>query len=322
MPAKPPRIRVTLNGLLEASVVLCLAGTLMGFLGRLAWIFDLASHFPVQQAALLGLVAATLFARRRWAWGAVAAALSLVNLAMFAPDWFGRPVAPDMRSLRVVSLNVFIKSHRYADVAAMLDRERPDVVALVEVNARWADALSPLRVRWPHVISEPREHSFGMMLLSRLPILESQVLDLGSTGRVTLRARIATPDGPLTLMVFHPPPPMGPGRSRRRNEEMRALAELVRAIDGPVLVVGDFNCTPWSPHFRDLVKDSGLRDTRKGFGIQPSWPSPVLPAMIPIDQALASDGLVVVDRRLGPRVGSDHLPLILDVALVPAPATQ
>jgi endonuclease/exonuclease/phosphatase (EEP) superfamily protein YafD len=317
MPAKPSRIRVTLNGLLEAAVAVCFVGTMMGLAGRLAWIFDLASHFPVQQAAFLGLVGATLVMRRRWAWGSAAAILAVVNLAAFASDWIGRPPAPETRSLRVVSLNVFIKSHQYVDVAAMLDGEKPDVVALIEVNARWADALLPLRVRWPHVISEPREKSFGMMLLSRAPILESSVVELGDTGRVTLRARIATPDGPITLLVFHPPPPMGPDRSRRRDEETRALAELVRAIEGPVLVVGDFNCTPWSGHFRDLLRDSGLRDSRKGFGVQASWPSPLLPLMIPIDHALVSDGVAVVDRRFGPRVGSDHLPLIVDVALAP-----
>lgn len=322
MPEKPSRIRVTLNGLLEAAVVICFVGMAMGLLGRLAWFLDLASHFPVQQAALLGLVAATLLVRRRWAWGAAAAILAVVNLAAFAPGWSGRRPAPEGRSLRVVSLNVFIRSHRYVDVAAMLDGERPDVVALIEVNARWADALSPLRVRWPHVISEPREKSFGMMILSRLPILDSSVEDLGETDRVTLRARIATPDGPVTLLVFHPPPPVGPDRSRRRDLELRALAGLVRTIDGPVVVVGDFNCTPWSVHFRSLLRDSGLSDSRKGFGIQASWPSPLLPLMIPIDHALVSDGVAVVDRRLGPRVGSDHLPLIVDVALAPAAATR
>jgi endonuclease/exonuclease/phosphatase (EEP) superfamily protein YafD len=57
-----------------------------------------------------------------------------------------------------------------------------------------------------------------------------------------------------------------------------------------------------------------LRDTRAGFGIQASWPTQIPPLGIPLDHCLVSPELVVLDRRLGPAVGSDHRPVILELA--------
>jgi endonuclease/exonuclease/phosphatase (EEP) superfamily protein YafD len=79
-------------------------------------------------------------------------------------------------------------------------------------------------------------------------------------------------------------------------------------------MVGDFNVTPWSPLFADLLRDSGLADSCRGFGWQPTWPTR-LPAMfrIPIDHCLHGAGVAIVDRRVGPEIGSDHLPLLLEL---------
>jgi endonuclease/exonuclease/phosphatase (EEP) superfamily protein YafD len=79
--------------------------------------------------------------------------------------------------------------------------------------------------------------------------------------------------------------------------------------------VGDLNTTPWGHAFRALVLDSGLRDSSRGFGFQWSWPASFWPLGIPIDHALVSDGVNVLDRRMGPSIGSDHLPLVVDIQL-------
>lgn len=55
-----------------------------------------------------------------------------------------------------------------------------------------------------------------------------------------------------------------------------------------------------------------LRDSRRGFGVQPTWNARHPWCMIPIDHCLVSEGASIVDRIVAPDVGSDHRPIIVD----------
>jgi endonuclease/exonuclease/phosphatase (EEP) superfamily protein YafD len=81
------------------------------------------------------------------------------------------------------------------------------------------------------------------------------------------------------------------------------------------MVLGDLNLSPWSPYFGDLLSSAGLRDSREGFGIQASWPTAVPLLRVPIDHVLYSPEVVINHRQIGPDVGSDHLPVVVDFSL-------
>jgi endonuclease/exonuclease/phosphatase (EEP) superfamily protein YafD len=92
------------------------------------------------------------------------------------------------------------------------------------------------------------------------------------------------------------------------------VAALAAKESGPVVVAGDLNMSPWSPFFSRLVKASGLTDSEPGFGFQPTWPTyqPIL--YLPLDHVLVSRDVIVADRRTAADVGSDHLPVVIDIA--------
>jgi len=69
------------------------------------------------------------------------------------------------------------------------------------------------------------------------------------------------------------------------------------------------------PAFCRFAGESGLRDSRQGFGIQATWPSYMPPLRIAIDHCLVSGNVIVNGRRVGAHVGSDHFPVIVDVSL-------
>jgi endonuclease/exonuclease/phosphatase (EEP) superfamily protein YafD len=71
----------------------------------------------------------------------------------------------------------------------------------------------------------------------------------------------------------------------------------------------------WSPYYRKLVRDSGLRNARKGFGIIPTWPCGIPMMSIPLDHCLTSPSLQVNAIKRGKQVGSDHFPIIVDLAV-------
>jgi endonuclease/exonuclease/phosphatase (EEP) superfamily protein YafD len=78
------------------------------------------------------------------------------------------------------------------------------------------------------------------------------------------------------------------------------------------------NTTTWSRYFRDFVGQSGLRSVRDGFGILATWPTFMGPRwmMIPIDHCFVSNDIRVVSASVGERIGSDHLPLIVELELL------
>ena len=129
-------------------------------------------------------------------------------------------------------------------------------------------------------------------------------------------AVIDTLHGPLRVIGTHARSPVSARRAHRRDAQLDAIASFVRVGSEPTVLLGDLNTTPWGHAFRALVAESELRDTSRGVGFQWSWPASFWPLAIPIDHALVSEDVRVLGRRMGPSVGSDHLPLVLDIALV------
>lgn len=82
-----------------------------------------------------------------------------------------------------------------------------------------------------------------------------------------------------------------------------------------MIVMGDLNATPWSRPFAWLRERTGLCDSRAGFGIQASFPAASALLRIPIDHLLASCPIGVRERRIGRDVGSDHLPVVVDLVV-------
>lgn len=77
---------------------------------------------------------------------------------------------------------------------------------------------------------------------------------------------------------------------------------------------GDLNVTMWSSNYSKLIADSGLANSRKGFGILATWPMFFPLLSIPLDHCLVSPGIGINACRSGPDIGSDHLPLIVELA--------
>jgi endonuclease/exonuclease/phosphatase (EEP) superfamily protein YafD len=102
---------------------------------------------------------------------------------------------------------------------------------------------------------------------------------------------------------------------KARNQHFEAIADHLRRMPAPKILVGDLNSTVWSPYFAETIGRTGMVDAREGFGLLPTWPT-WLPVMkIPIDQCFVSPDVEIVNLKAGPHIGSDHLPLIIDLRL-------
>lgn len=160
----------------------------------------------------------------------------------------------------------------------------------------------------------PREDNFGIGLFSRLPLERAEVVYVGAAGVPSIVARIRTAAGPLTVVATHPLPPGGAVYTQLRDEQLERLPDLLPTA-GAALLVGDLNVTPWNRNFRLLLARTGLRDSSKGRGVQPTWPAESLLFAIPLDHCLHTPDIAILRKEIGENVGSDHYPVIVDFAM-------
>jgi endonuclease/exonuclease/phosphatase (EEP) superfamily protein YafD len=170
---------------------------------------------------------------------------------------------------------------------------------------------------YPHSKVVARKRGGGIALFSRFPLAQCEVVSLGHDERPAIKARIPFDGTLVSFFTFHTHAPLRRDHYRYRNQQLAAAADLIRTLPAPAIVIGDFNSTTWSPYFRQLIEVTGLVNARQGFGLLPTWPAwlllPVL--MLPIDHCLVTADILVDNIRTGRRMGSDHLPLIVDLAI-------
>ncbi|MEX0676441.1 MAG: endonuclease/exonuclease/phosphatase family protein [Pirellulales bacterium] len=308
------RVAVLLS---TAIVAVAGAGTVLGFAARHSWRLELAAHFRVQYFWALVAAMIILALARRKVMALVAATLAMTNLALIAPLYFGpAPRADAGPPLRAISFNVHYLNEDYAATIELIVTELPDFVLLLEVTPEWAEALTFLKVDYPYEHVMAKAGSGGMAFYSRREITDLSVHELADVGQSTIVVGLAVPVDRLTLVCTHLVSPRTAHDFENRNRQLEEVGQLARARSGAVMLLGDLNTTSWSPYFQDLLTNSGLRDSRRGFGVEPSWPWLTTPLLrIPIDHCLVSAAVSVLDRRIGPAVGSDHRPLLVDFAI-------
>ena len=118
------------------------------------------------------------------------------------------------------------------------------------------------------------------------------------------------------LLGTHPAPPVNKELLDFRNDQIQEIGDFKVKQSVPVILAGDLNITMWSSYYQKFIEDTGLKNARKGFGILPSWPTMLSVMMIPLDHFLYSPEFKVIDIRTAGSIGSDHLPVIAEFAVL------
>lgn len=301
----------TLAALSLFGLVLPMASPLShGSAHSVAWLLDLAVHWQWLFAAVLAIstALAAVLRDRRWGWLLMALPLPWLTASPAAPT-----LATAAPALTVASVNIGSTNRDTAALSGWLAATGADVVALFEITPGHAQRLTGL-ADLPFRRLLPRHGPFGIALLSRFPLRDVEHVE-DEDGVSHLRAVLEWQERPVLLTAWHPMPPLQPGFHARRDAMLRQLAAHGRASGLPAILAGDLNATPWSSAFAGLA-GHGLR---RASGLMPTWPAALRGISgIPIDQVLVSHHWGVVDRAVGPDIGSDHLPVAVRLARLPA----
>ena len=294
-------------------------GCVAALCGRLWWVFELASHFMMQYfyGAIVVLIVFLLL--RVWRGAAVTAVFLIFIGVQTVPFLFGTSAgAPDGKSYRLVALNLLRSNEEVAKVLDFIKKESPDILLLQEVTPRWVRHLGkPLEAVYPHRILQERNHAFGIWLLSKYPWRGAEMLPTPHEDIPYVRAEIDLDGVPLHFVGVHPLPPVGQSKARERDARLAEAGALIGGKKGVRLLAGDLNCTPWSPYFRKLLRDGRLENSGQWRNCPPTWYSGISWLGLPIDHCLVSDEITVTRREVGPDVGSDHRPVIVEFMVTP-----
>lgn len=235
---------------------------------------------------------------------------------------------------RVITCN--LQNGKYNTVAFnyLIENSRPDVVALQECP-------STEKIKffegWSHL------HEGDMHIYSRFPLVKSgfrqAFVPLHLWPRTCfLYGTVKTRSGDITFCTVHLPSPryglqnvldsrtvislerkkMLIDETEYRRQKSQEISAVVALLPSPKIIAGDFN-TPvesmiYQNYWRGFQNAYSMSGT--GFGWTERLFVQGVPVGVRIDHVLVSDAMKPIACQTGPDVGSDHLPVIADIALL------
>lgn len=301
-------LSASFTGLIETACILALAGTWLGSLGSLHWLLDLFSHFRLQYLVLCLLVLVFALWRRKW---------PLTAFAIVSLLWNAWPVVkvhrtgePGEGKLTLMTFNVLYNHPQPERVIEHVLKADADIVCLLETNERWSKHLQPLRDKYPHHVEELDYGAFGFACFTRLPVKSMTTRYFAHGLFPSLVMELEYESKPLTVIATHPPPPMSSHTASIWQTQFIEIAKFASTIQHDLIVAGDLNATPWCHGMHLLQTGSGLQFRTAAPVWPPTW-GLNLPMMIPIDHVLVKGELSIMQRTIGPDVGSDHRPVLV-----------
>ena len=306
-----------LDRLVVFCVALVVALNLVPLGARLFWTLELTTHFRVQYLALTALMLAVAALRRQWVAVAALVAAGAVSAAPVLPyvprAWGSTAAAAPGAPLEVLTVNVSYRPFLPRRLLEIVREAGPDVVVVQELTPHAERVLASLDTEFPHFRKFPADGAYGIGLWSRHELEASETIALGRLPAI--QARVRGPSGSFTIIGVHLSAPVTRRRAAARNQQLIELAARSAAVDGPLIVAGDFNTTPYSPYFADWLEAARLTDSRRGRTLSPSWPTMLRLVGIPIDHVAVNDGFTILSHRRLPNFESDHFGALVEVAL-------
>lgn len=294
--------------------------SVLAFFGRFSWLCDLLDQFRLPMAIAAALLSMLLLfmARRQQKllnYAALSSLCVILNMVPIALMHITGKVSlvsnlkADCR-LSVLQYNVFYANPNRSKFISYVRENSPDLLCIEEVNSDWEKELRGLSDLYPYQRIVPRPDSFGIAMLSRLPMHDTKVLSLCSCELPTIVTVIESGNRKILVVVTHPLPPLDDHCVKCRNEQLNKLAEMANNIgqSDAYLLCGDLNSVSWSlpePFYRSLT------EVTSSYLISQTWPT-LLPEIfrIPIDHVFCNRGLKPVYQTCKDVCSSDHMGLL------------
>lgn len=315
------RLCIEIAKAILTGIVLCYG---LSFAAQQHWSLDLLRHFLLQYALIAALLTIAFLVMRQWM--ALMIALALLGTVSYeiyvSTPQSGPAPATQERRVVIAQYNRFFGNPEFEAFYNWVRNgsgQNVDIV-LIQEGYNSFQKFALLEDVFPYRYPANGAQQFNeVVVLSKKPITV-EPLRLQAETFHTIASRVSVTDEgatPLVIYSLHTKSPTNATRFHRRNDELMVLADVILQDSSPYIVAsGDWNVTPYSPYFRTFRKISGLTNRYFGHLPPPTWPefAPAYLAQLPIDHILTSPNMTIISKKRGPAMGSDHFPIIAEIA--------
>lgn len=293
-------------------------GLLAGYLGSSVLELDILSHFRLHFIGFFIVLALANVAPARLDLiiilvGAISVPVGIAMQSKFVPSLSITAVqkpAVTGKIVSIVSYNTWLRNKDWRTIVKHLRKLDADFVVLLEFGASKKPLFQELKKKYPYQKHCSGQRGCHVALLSKHRWVKSGLTSVSRRMAPTVWAQFGPELNGLTVIGTHV---IRPPYMSTQMRQLETLARKVRGYSGPVIAAGDFNATPWSHMLSKFIAASKLHTL---IGSRPTWPvaNANLP-QIPIDHIFVSKGLTSLKTTVGPRLGSDHLPIYSKIQL-------
>lgn len=295
--------------------LLSVATFLMSYLGKYHWIPDLFANFRMYYLYFFIIVSVYFIFTKQYFKAISISILIIFILIEIFPFYKPKNIKQDESSLKIASINLLKKNNNYSAFESFIQEEDFDLFFVLELTPKWKSEIDKIASLYPFKSTIVRDDFFGIGIYSKIPLTNIKHQNFSEFEVPSIIADFTYNNKPVTIIGTHPVPPDHSDGFDARNEQLDNINMLVHNLNKSVIIVGDLNCTSFSSNLSRLTYNTNLIDSRIGFGIQNSWNTESIFLSIPIDHCFVSNDFSVLNRKIGPYIGSDHYPISIELNL-------
>ncbi len=224
----------------------------------------------------------------------------------------------NLESIKIFIANVLQDNRDSKMCNNAIKKHDPDIILLVETDEHWKREVESCLDEYKYRVLQPQSNTYGMLLYSRLEIIEHELRHLVEPEIPSITAVVKTKNGKkFRFYCLHPKPPV-PGESdvsTERDAEILIVGKEAKKSKLPVIVAGDLNDVAWSYTTNLFLKVSELLDPRIGRGFYSTFHANYWLLRWPLDHVFCSSHFYLKRLKRLRSIGSDHFPIFIEVAL-------
>jgi endonuclease/exonuclease/phosphatase (EEP) superfamily protein YafD len=295
--------------LLHLLTATAIALQIVALCGQLHWVCELFTHYPVYYLTgsvffLIILVIASHWKSTIWI-----SAIIAINLALIMPYLTANNPGEE-GNFKILANNIYYLNYEFEEIHELIAQEDPDIFIIHEASSYWEFEGEQWLEKYPYQYLTEETGVSGIFMASKHEGTFEEI-QLGSGNGLAFNPENSN----LQVLGVHPLAPITTKYAASRNEQLENIALHTQNTSKDLVIIGDFNCTPWSPYFKKLLEEGSLADARLPFGLHTTWHANWPWLQIPIDHALTTKNLEVTNFQALDAINSDHSPIVVELNL-------